>query len=184
MDDAAAVLRGALDVVGEEREQAGADRPGDQQGQARRGCGRRGGAPGTGPRRWPGTGRSAAGSSGPSPRTTGRGRSRFPRCRSGCTRAAGRPAGRRWPRRRRPRRARTRPAASCGAGRGAAAAGRRRQSSGPPAGRVEAETTGPQPRVHPRHLRAGNATWLHIVSMVGSWLRSQLPHIGSATCSG
>src|ERR1700685_2633163 len=32
--DAAAVLRGALDVVGEEREQAGADRPGDQQGQA------------------------------------------------------------------------------------------------------------------------------------------------------
>jgi len=34
VDDAAAVLERALGVVGEEREQAGADRPGDEQGQA------------------------------------------------------------------------------------------------------------------------------------------------------
>ena len=34
VDDAAAVLRRALDVVGEEREQARTDRPGDQQNQA------------------------------------------------------------------------------------------------------------------------------------------------------
>jgi hypothetical protein len=28
-----------------------------------------------------------------------------------------------------------------------------------------------------------NATWLHILSMLESWPRSQLPRIGSATCS-
>jgi hypothetical protein len=38
VDDAAAVLRGALDVVGEEREQARAHRPGDEQGQAAAGA--------------------------------------------------------------------------------------------------------------------------------------------------
>ena len=48
MDDAAAVLRGALDVVGEEREQAGADRPGDQQGQAGAGAAVRAEHPGQG----------------------------------------------------------------------------------------------------------------------------------------
>jgi hypothetical protein len=34
MNDTTAVLRLILEVVGEEREQAGADRPGDEQGQA------------------------------------------------------------------------------------------------------------------------------------------------------
>src|SRR5580658_9522880 len=38
VDDAAAALGGAFDVVGEEREQAGADRPGDQQGQSAAGA--------------------------------------------------------------------------------------------------------------------------------------------------